>query len=203
MKTPLRKPGDQRPARGNRQSMGRVFSCLIITCCLLWGAPPRARSQSDDDNEYQVKLAFLYNFAQFVYWPPETFRGPDAPLTMCVAGHDPFRGEIEEGLHGRTVGGHPIEIRNLKTNDDPRGCHVIFVPAGDKKLSDRILAMVKGSSTLTVGETKGFAAMGGIINLTLSENKLRFEINLDAALQTRLKISSKLLALATVVRTQP
>lgn len=74
--------------------MGRVFSCLI-TCCLLWGAPPSALSQSDDDAEYRVKLAFLYNFAQFIQWPPEAFHNPTSPLTFCVSGPDPFQGETE------------------------------------------------------------------------------------------------------------
>jgi hypothetical protein len=194
--------GHRRAGSPQRCAKGGAVMGLLIIGTLLF-QPLLASAQSDEDVEYRLKLAYLYNFAQFVNWPLEAFRGPGAPLTMCVAGRDPFQGEIEQGLRGRSVGGHPIEIRKLKTNDDPRGCHIIFVPAGDKKLSARILAAVRGSSTLTVGETKDFAATGGVINLTLSENKLRFEINLDAATQTRLKISSKLLALATIVKTQP
>jgi len=160
-------------------------------------------AQDDNDGEYRLKLAFLYNFAQFVQWPPEAFHDPAAPLTMCVAGQDPFQGEIEQSLSGRSVGGHPIEIKKLGPNDDPRACHMIFVRASEKREAAKILAALKGSSTLTVGETRGFADLGGVINLTLDENKLRFEINLDAATQTRLKISSKLLALAKIVKVDP
>lgn len=201
MKTPWNKPGDTQSSDGVLSSPGRAFSCLVIFCLLL-GAPPRAFSQGDDDAEYRVKLAFLYNFTQFVEWPPEAFHGPAAPLTICVAGLDPFEREIEKDLRGRSAAGHPVEIRRLRPREDPRSCHMIFVRAGEKKLGERLIAAVRGSSTLTVGETKGFADGGGVINLILEENKLRFEINLDAATQTRLKISSKLLALAKIVKVE-
>jgi hypothetical protein len=166
-------------------------------------APPGAQSQTDNDAEYRVKLAFLYNFAQFVQWPPEAFSDPAAPLTMCIAGPDPFQGEIGQALHGRMASGHPIQIKHLKPEEDPRVCHMIFVRAGDRAAVRKILAALKGSNTMAVGESKGFADLGGVINLTLDQNKLRFEINLDAATQARLKISSKLLALAKIVKGEP
>ena len=177
----------------------RAFSYLTI-CSLLLGAPAKGWAQQDDKAEYRVKLAFLYNFAQFIQWPAEAFHDPTSPLTLCVAGANPFEGEIEQALRGRTVGGHPVELKRLRPNDDPRACHMVFVRTGEKKLAEKLLAEVKGTSVLTVGETKGFGDLGGVINLTLEENKLRFEVNLDAAQQTRLKISSKLLVLAKIVK---
>jgi len=162
--------------------------------------PSPASGQSEESNEYRVKLAFLFNFARFVEWPADTFRDSGSPLTICVAGDNPFQGEIEESLRGRTAGGHPLAVRVLRANEDPHDCQMIFVRATEKKVTPRILASSKGSSTLTVGEVKGFAERGGIINLTREENQLRFEINIDAAAQTRLKISSKLLALARIVK---
>jgi hypothetical protein len=170
-----------------------------LLCVLALVQPPRAWAQSDDSAEYRVKLAFLYNFAQFIQWPADAFSGPAAPLTMCVAGQDPFKGEIGQRLHGRTAAGHPIQIRRLKPDDDPQACHIVFVRAGEKRAAAEILAALKGSNTLTVGESKGFAEKGGLINLTLDEDKLSFEINLAAAMRTRLKISSKVLALARIV----
>ena len=175
-------------------------SCGLVVCCVLIAVPPHAFAQDDHQGEYRVKLAFLYNFAQFVQWPADTFRDSGAPLTICVAGDNPFQGEIEQSLHGRTVGGHPIEVKKLDPDEDPHTCQMIFVRATEMKAAPRILASSKGSSTLTVGEAKGFAERGGIINLTREENKLRFEVNINAAAQTRLKISSKLLALAKIVK---
>lgn len=202
MRTLCQKHGDARQGAGRRSSAkrgaGRTRLLFwVCACWLLLGALP-ASPQADDNTEYKVKLAFLYNFAQFVQWPSEAFRGADAPLTICVAGENPFRGELAQGLRGRKAGGHPIEIKRIKTGDNPNACHLIFVRAEEKRATERILASLRGS-TLTVGETKGFAQRGGVINLTQENNKLSFEINVDAANQTRLKISSKLLALAKIV----
>ena len=204
MKTLWRKhDATRRGSRGHCRAgpRGRPWTPLwAVACLVLMAAPPQAWAQGKNEGEYRVKLAFLYNFAQFVQWPADTFRDSGAPLTICVAGDNPFRGEIEQSLRGRTVGGHPIEVRKLHPDEDPHACQMIFVRATEMKATPRILASSKGSSTLTVGEAKGFAERGGIINLTREENKLRFEVNIDAAAQTRLKISSKLLALAKIVK---
>jgi len=191
--------GKPRATSGSSGSMVRAVIGLFA-CFTLLLEPSHALAQANDDAEYRVKLAFLYNFAQFVQWPPEAFRDPAAPLTICVAGPDPFKGSIEQDLRGRTAGGHPLQLKTLEPDDDPRACHMIFVRASEKRITSKILADLKGSSTLTIGETKGFADLGGVINLTIEQNKLRFEINLDAAMETRLKISSKLLELAKIVR---
>jgi len=159
-----------------------------------------ARAQNEENGEYRVKLAFLYNFAQFVEWPADSFRDSRSPLTICVAGDNPFEGEIDQSLQGRSVGGHPVELRKLRRQEDPRTCHMIFIRATETKAATRILGEIRGSSTLTVGEAAGFAARGGMINLTREENRLRFEVNINAAAETRLKISSKLLSLAKIVR---
>ena len=201
----------QRPKHGNSSSscsrvplggpggIGRSLICIVIGL-FLFALSSQAPGQSEENNEYRLKLAFLYNFARFVQWPPDTFRDSGSPLTICVAGENPFQGEIAKSLRGRTVGGHPLEVRTLSWGESPHACQMIFVRATEVKAAARILASSKGSSTLTVGEAKGFAERGGIINLTRDENKLRFEVNIDAAAQTRLKISSKLLALAKIVK---
>jgi hypothetical protein len=176
------------------------FICVGISVAFALASFSSALAENKDNSEYRVKLAFLYNFAQFVQWPADTFPNSTAPLTICVMGDNPFAGEIEQSLHGRAVGGHPLELRTLGPQVDPRTCQIVFVRATEMKSAARIFALLRGSSTLTVGEAMSFAARGGIINLTKEENKLRFEINIDAAGQTRLKISSKLLFLAKIVK---
>jgi hypothetical protein len=118
-----------------------------VICFVLIAVSPHAFAQGDNEGEYRLKLAFLYNFAQFVQWPPEAFHDPAAPLTLCVAGQDPFQGEIEQSLSGRTVGGHPIEIKRLRPNDDPRACHMIFVRASEKRVAGKLLAALKGRTS--------------------------------------------------------
>lgn len=203
----MRRPTRGMARRASGDSSGRfrltgaiplLTSLLTIALALMVPAFP-APAQTPDSNEYRLKLAFLYNFAQFVQWPEDSFRDSTAPLVICVAGENPFQGDIEASLQGRTVRGHPLQLRGLRLDDDPRNCQMVFVRAGERKDLAKILASSKGSNVLTVGEARGFAESGGIINLTREANKLRFEVNINAAAQSRLKLSSKLLALARIV----
>ena len=184
-----------------RESHG-TRSALLCVCIgiILFGLVSPAFAEDRDNSEYSVKLAFLYNFAQFVHWPSDAFQSSSAPLTICVVGENPFAGEIGQSLRGRAVENHPIELKSLSLQGDSSACQMIFVRAAETKAVARIFALSRGSNTLTVGEAPGFTARGGIINLTTEDNRLRFEINVDAAAQTRLKISSKLLSLAKIVK---
>ena len=176
---------------------GTVFG--IIAFCLFLIASPSAFSQKEESAEYPVKLAFLYNFTKFIEWPPDSYHAPGAPLLMCIVGHDPFSRILESDLGTRNVGGHPVEVRTLKPNDRLSLCQIVFVPATEKQHADKIVSGLKGSSTLTVGETDGFAVQGGIINLTVEANKVHFEVNRLAAERAGLKISSRLLSIAKLV----
>jgi hypothetical protein len=162
-------------------------------------ATPKAFSQKEEGAGYPVKLAFLYNFTKFVEWPPESYRAPNAPLLICVVGHDPFSQVLEDELRTRNVGGHPVEVRTLKPNDKLSQCQIVFVPATEKQRAERIVSGLKGSSALTVGETDGFAVQGGMINLTVEANQVHFEVNRLAAERAGLKISSRLLNIAKIV----
>jgi hypothetical protein len=171
----------------------------IIAGCLLLIASPKAFSQKEESSEYTVKLAFLYNFTKFVEWPPDSYRAPSSPLLICIVGHDPFSQVLEAELRTKNVEGHPVEVRSLKPNEKLSPCQIVFVPATEKQHADRIVSGLKGSNTLTVGETDGFAVQGGIINLTVEANKVHFEINRLAAERAGLKISSRLLNIAKIV----
>jgi len=177
----------------------RSASIFIVILWIFSTAPPRALAQSDEEIEYPAKLAFLYNFAKFIEWPPGSYHSPVAPFVLCVFGRDPFSPGSESDLRAHMVLSHPIEVRILRATDTLSACNIAFIPVTEKDQTDNILRGFKGSSTLTVGETQGFAARGGIINLTLEGNRLRFEINQMAAERAGLKISSKLFSLAKIV----
>ena len=177
----------------------RASFFTVIACWLFFGSS-KAFSQQAENAEYPVKLAFLYNFTKFVEWPADSYSDPGAPLLMCIVGHDPFNQELEGELRTRTVGDHPVQIRSLRPNDKLSICHIVFVPVTEKEQADRIVKGLKGSRTLTVGESEGFAVSGGIINLTVDGNKVHFEINRIAAERAGLKISSKLLSIARIVK---
>lgn len=180
----------------------RQASLFFIACGLFFNAAPEVLSQNEERMEYPVKLAFLYNFTKFVEWPPDSYRDASTPLRICVAGNDPFSDDLERELQSRTVGGRRVEIKTLKSSDTPKGCHLVFVPATEKKRAAGIVAGLNGVSALTVGESAGFTGLGGMINFTVEDNKVRFEVNVNAAERARLKISSKLLILARIVKEQ-
>lgn len=187
--------------RWTRTLSGNPGICSAAIWLLFPGALSVVRAQVSEDWEYGVKLSFLYHFAQFVEWPSDAFHGASDPFTICVAGTDPFAPEMVRDLRNRTVRGRPIDVRNLQPHDDPRTCHVLFIRSDESKRLAGLLAAVRTSSTLTVGELEGFAELGGAINLARAAHTLRLEVNLEAAVQSRLQISSRLLALAKIVTT--
>jgi hypothetical protein len=181
---------------------GRWGFATILTGLLVYtlvAGAGRLYAEDNGEAEYRVKLAFLYNFTRFIQWPPEAFSGPEAPLNICVAGPNPFLGSIAEGFQGRAALGHPLRIRQLRAGDNPAACQILFVRSSNKTSAEKLLTSLKGSNTLTIGENPDFTVEGGLVNFTLHDDKLRFEINLGAAQQSPLKISSKLLSLATIV----
>jgi len=186
--------GRDRAARRRTRFVARFF----IACCLSSGSPA-AFSQAGQGVEYPVKFAFLYNFTKFIEWPPDSYRDAGSPLAICIVGRDPFSPDIESDLRTRIVGRHPVEVLDLKLTDTLSACHMVFIPVTEKDQAARIVRDLKGSATLTVGESEGFAALGGVINLTVEGNKVHFEVNQLAAQRAHLKISSKLLSLAKIV----
>lgn len=168
---------------------------FFILVALLSAAPGSLFAEDSAPQEYKVKAAFLYNFTLFVEWPTEAFSGNDSPLTVCIFGKSPF-GDALGSLKGKTVKTRKLALRQIDSVQEMRGCQVLFVSASEKMQLPNILAAVKNQNVLTVSEMDSFAAAGGIINFITLEDKIRFEVNLKAARQARLKISSQLLKLA-------
>lgn len=148
--------------------------------------------------EYQVKAAFLYNFAKFVEWPSSSFSSPSAPLQICVFGRDPFGEELRNITNEKMVNGHRLEVRRAMDLQQARSCHILFVAFSGASVKS-ILEGLHGASVLTVGDSKGFAEQGGMINFILENDRVKFEVSSKAAEKAGLKISSKLLSLAKSV----
>ena len=149
-------------------------------------------------DEYAIKAAYLYNFAKFVEWPTASFAHAEAPLTICVAGNSPF-GSALESLAGKRVATHPVEVRYLPTSTRIEQCHIAFLSRTEQWRFKPLLAQVSGRPVLTVSDISDFAQGGGMIGLVEAEQRIHFNINLDAARQADLKLSSQLLKLATIV----
>jgi hypothetical protein len=152
-------------------------------------------AQDQKPGEYQVKAAFLYNIAKFVQWPGIE---ADEFLTLGILGEDPFGGILDE-LQGKRVQGKKIAVKRFKSYKNLRKIHMLFISSNEKENLSQILQAIKGSEILLIGDTEGFAQKGVSINFFLDQQKVRFEINVDAASRAGLKISSNLLKLAKIV----
>ncbi|MGC2670251.1 MAG: YfiR family protein [Candidatus Acidiferrum sp.] len=149
-----------------------------------------------------MKAAILYNLSRFVEWPPLSYADSHAPTVLCILGQDPFGNSLETLGQKQDTNGRPVSIRQLKNENGIRDCHVLYVSTSERKTVAQIFTRLKGSSVLTVGEMSQFAMQGGVIQFTLEDKQVHFEINLDAASRMALKISSRLLVLARIVKDQ-
>lgn len=146
--------------------------------------------------EYQIKAAFIYNFARFVDWPTQAFADATSPMTIGLLGKNVFGDDLQQVINGKAIKGHPLQFKQFNSMPDATNCQVLFISSSEKSHFSRILARLQGTSVLTVSETDGFIEGGGMINLKIVDQKVRFEINNDAAKKAGLTISSKLLSLA-------
>jgi hypothetical protein len=156
-------------------------------------------STAAESLEYEVKAAFLYNFSKFVEWPvAENQEGGSFPL--CVLGTDPFGPVLDATTNGKKVRGVPLIVRRIGSTTQASGCRILFICTSERKRFAKILEEIGVAEILTVSESHGFAAQGGIINFFLDDNdKVRFEINAENARRTGLQINAQLLELARVI----
>jgi hypothetical protein len=174
---------------------------VLFVFCLVRTLPARtAPGQDDTVDEYKLKAAMLYNLAHFVEWPDSAYPDRQAPIFLCILGQDPFASSLASTFPKETDKGRAMLIRHLQSDSETRGCHILYIGSSERKTTAQIFATLNGSSILTVGEMTQFAAHGGIIQFSIEDQHVRFDINLEAASRAGLKISSKLLALAQIVR---
>ena len=148
-------------------------------------------------SEYQLKAAFVYNFTKFIDWPGESVRS--LTFQICVLGQNPFGSELTQLTDGKVIEGHPVQVLIVTNYHLARSCQVVFISASENAHMKEILSALRGRSVLTVGDSQGFVDAGGIIELLVQDERMRFEVNLHAANEARLKISAKLLSLAKAV----
>lgn len=178
----------------------RLMIAMVMCLSLVLVSQGWAQSADpSDSSEYLIKAGFIYNFAKLVEWPANSFVQPDSPIVIGILGTDPFGTIIDRTVGDKKIGGHGFVVKRLKWGMDFRDCQILFVSSSEYARTDEIVRAVRGLPILTIGEMPGFASRGGIINLTLENDKVRFEVNVDAAKQANLNISSRLLALARIV----
>ncbi len=170
--------------------------------------------EAEENKEYQIKAAFLYNFVKFVEWPKEKIsKDANEPIVIGIIGKDPF-GDAIDIITGERVKDKKLVVKWFKSFEDSkksdeknkpgvhmeieaiRKCHLLFFCSSEKTSIEEMMKSLKGSHALTVGEMNGFLESGGVINFIIENKKVRFEINTSAAKRARLEIRSQLLRLA-------
>jgi hypothetical protein len=158
-----------------------------------------AGAQNDAPNEYQVKAAFLFNFAKFVDWPADTYPNAQWPFSICILGEDPFGAIFDSTLAGKSLGTHPVVLRRIKEVSEIHHCQIVFVSSSSTSKYAELSQSVRGAKILLVGESDGFATSGGAVEFIVEANHVRFAINPEAVQRAGLAVSSKLLMLARIV----
>jgi uncharacterized protein DUF4154 len=184
-------------ARKSQRSLLRRCCGLPLLLAAAWLIPPDSL-RAAVPAEYDVKAAFLSNFTKFVDWPESAFTDERSALKICVLGKDPI-GKSLQSIAGANEPGRKRMVLRKAELRDPAICQVLFISRSERGRLPALLSAVRDVPVLTVGDTQGFLEQGGIINFVREGSAVRFEINQEAAERAGLKISSKLMRLASRV----
>ena len=177
-----------------------LIQISVLGCLLILGAVLLANVGAQQVDEYQVKAAFICNFPNFVEWPPDTYKSPADPFSVCVLGRNPFGRALEGLAAGRVIDGHIFAVRHVSDVRQVAGCQILFVSASERLRFRSILEPLKTTSVLSIGDTNDFIAEGGVVGLKVEGGKVRVEIDPKAAKLKNLRVSSHLLGLAKVAK---
>ena len=176
----------------------RLRATPIQSLSLVWLlAVGGVGARESQPSEYQIKAAFLFNFAKYVEWPPAAFAEAASPIVIGILGENPFGDDLARMIRDKTLNDHPLMIKEFHSPVEATNCHILFISTSEKARLAQVLEGLHGASVLTVGEMDRFTETGGMINFFAGGNKIRFQINVEAARSAGLKVSSKLLSLAS------
>ena len=185
-----------------RNLLARTLRAAILAALSVFICQEQCAAQDDAQAvEHQVKAAFLYKFAGYVKWPESADARPDAPFTIGVIGADAIAAELVEAVAGRKLEDRNIAVKRLKAGEPLAGIQILFVGRSEAARLNQLLQAAQPRSILVVTESEGALAQGSVINFVMADRRVRFEISLDSAEKSRLKLSSRLLAVAQQVRT--
>jgi YfiR/HmsC-like len=199
------KDASPRNSRANTRRMrpagALAFACFgtclaAMSCiCAQAGAPQSSATPS----QAEIRAAFVFNFAKFTEWPPPAFAESTTPLAVCFLGADDVRSAFQTISMGKTVNGRPVVVREAKSSADIHDCQIVYVDPPSPGVIPGVLKNARQCSALAIGTSEDFLARGGMIKLVVENNRMRFDVNVGAAGRIKIRLSSKLLALARSV----
>jgi hypothetical protein len=172
----------------------------VVAAAIASATAGAAGAPQERTAEYDVKAAFLLNFAKFVDWPPRAFAGPDGPLTICVLGADPFGQTLDDTLRDERIGGLRLLPARVMTVAEAHRCHIVYVSPSEEPRYAAILDGLDTRRVLTVGDSPTFLEAGGHLRFYLESNNVRFAVNPESVARAQFRISSKLMRVATLER---
>jgi hypothetical protein len=186
-----------------RWGRGWGLARLVVALLIAWTGSVRA--QDARNLEYEVKAAFLVKFGMFVDWTTnKTATAADPkPFVIGILGTDPFGASFDAAIQKEKIGGRPVQLLRGKNPAELAGCQIVFISNSEEEHLAELFAQFAGKGILTVGESPGFAARGGMIGFVKVDGKVRFEINSPVAEKSGLRVSAKLLQLSRPVTPAP
>ncbi len=181
--------------RGARQPARVLIAVIIAALC----APASAGLSAQAAAPSALKAAFLFNFAKFAEWPALP---AEAPVRVCVAGDELVAAALAEAVRGQSIQSHGIDVVQLPPEESARSCHVLFVGGADAKRAAALTADSSVGPVLTVSDRERFAQTGGMVELFIEGGRMKFAVNVDAVQRARIRLSSRLLGVARIVRDQ-
>jgi len=192
---------DHRARSATRRGFARARSLATLLTTISLLAPPGGYAQDPKPTEYEVEAAYLSNFGRFVEWRARPVAGET--FNICVLGPDPFGNLLDSALKGEAIANSSMAAKRIAVAEDASSCRIVFISSSKEAQLPGILATLGASNSLTVSDMPEFARRGGMIQFVIEGNRVRFEINLNAAQRAGLSLSSQLLKLAVAVRRGP
>jgi TonB family protein len=176
---------------------GRWENSLLVALATLSGFVAPVSAQTDGASEYQIKAAYLYNFAKSAEWPEKNLPGGAPLLIGIVGGDEEFVDTMKKTVSGKTAGTHPVTVKRAESDQEIGLCHLVFFRASTgHKRTESAIVVLPNSSILSVGEDSFFLRQGGMINLVLKHGMVRFEVNRASLDRAGIRLGAALLALA-------
>jgi uncharacterized protein DUF4154 len=175
----------------------RKYIILFVTTIILVGSFS-FRPEQMDTQEYILKAAFLYRFTDYIDWGNTN---TNSDFTIAILGKSSITNPLIEIAREKKIQGKRIVIKEYQDINDIVDCQVLFISHNYQPGIETVIAKLNNNQALIVAEQPDACAKGAHINFLISDNRLKFEINANAAARTGLKISSELLQHAILVNT--
>ena len=167
-------------------------TALVLTLSGFWSL-----TRAEVTLESRVKAGYLYNFLRHITWPKSSFRDAKAPLVVGILGNNELAAVLKAATRRKALRGRKILGKKIANSDDAMHCHIVFVSEERRDLDRTIIQALRGKPVLTVGEHSGFTAAGGMVHFHRSRNKVRFAMQLSRTKSAGLKVSARLVKLAS------